>query len=47
MYFPVFCDIVWLVISLKKATYLQKIKKKVWDVAHQKICIVIFFVNIL
>ena len=34
-YFSIFCDIVWLVI-------LHKIKKKMWDVAHQEICIVFF-----
>ena len=27
--------------GLKKTTYLHKIKKNVWHVAHQKICIVI------
>ena len=30
------CNIVWFVISLKKTTYLLKIKKKPWHAAHQK-----------
>ena len=34
-----------LILSLQKTTYLHKIKKKVWYVAHQKICNVIFFFN--
>ena len=41
--FLIFYDIVWLVISSKKTTYLHKGKKKVWHVAQQNICNLIFF----
>ena len=41
--FSIFYDIAWLVISLKKTTYLHKGKKKVWHVAQQNICNLLFF----